>query len=345
MSVRILLFACLMPVAAMAQGFAGLAQDAEGYALPTPDTRFVFPADHGAHWLFRIEWWYATANMTGSDGRQYGMQWTLFRSSIAPGGAEEDQIWMAHAAISSPDGHFATERFARGGLGTAGVEAAPFSARIDEWRMEGPSLSDVSLFAQGADFAIDLTLVADLPFVPQGIEGFSVKSEAGQASHYYSQPFYEVEGTLTLPTGVVEVAGEGWLDREWSSAPLTESQTGWDWASLHLESGEKLMVYRLRDSDGGDYITGTWIEPDGASLPLAPGEVTMTPGRTASVEGREIPVEWSIAVPGQDAQISIEALYPQSWMPTSVAYWEGPVRASGTHKGRGYLEMTGYAPD
>jgi len=29
-------------------------------------------------------------------------------------------------------------------------------------------------------------------------------------------------------------------------------------------------------------------------------------------------------------------------MDTSIPYWEGPVRVTGSHTGRGYLEMTGY---
>ena len=28
------------------------------------------------------------------------------------------------------------------------------------------------------------------------------------------------------------------MDREWSSQPLAPDQTGWDWFSLHLTSGE-----------------------------------------------------------------------------------------------------------
>ena len=38
------------------------------------------------------------------------------------------------------------------------------------------------------------------------------KSRDGQASHYYSQPFYRVTGTVTLPSGPVEVTGNAWLD-------------------------------------------------------------------------------------------------------------------------------------
>ena len=43
-----------------AQGFAGLGQSADGYALPAPDYVFTFPDDHGAHNDYRIEWWYLT---------------------------------------------------------------------------------------------------------------------------------------------------------------------------------------------------------------------------------------------------------------------------------------------
>jgi len=47
-------------------------------------------------------------------------------------------------------------------------------------------------------------------------------------------------------------------------------------------------------------------------------------------------------LPDQDVDLTIRALNPNAWMDLSIAYWEGPVRASGSHEGRGYLEMTGY---
>ena len=50
-----------------------------------------------------------------------------------------------------------------------------------------------------------------------------------------------------LPEGPVEVQGSAWIDREWSSQPLSEGQTGWDWFSLHLDGGARLMGFRLRD--------------------------------------------------------------------------------------------------
>ena len=86
-----------------------------------------------------------------------------------------------------------------------------------------------TLKASGADFSYALTLDADRPLVLQGDAGYSKKSERGQASYYYSQPFFKATGTLTIDDKPVDVTGQAWMDREWSSQPLASDQTGWDW--------------------------------------------------------------------------------------------------------------------
>src|SRR6478736_9665525 len=68
-----------------AQGFAGLGESAQGFAPVVPGKTFAFPADHGPHPQFRIEWWYVTANLRDSTGAAYGAQWTLFRQATRPG--------------------------------------------------------------------------------------------------------------------------------------------------------------------------------------------------------------------------------------------------------------------
>ena len=333
------------PLPAGAQGFAGMGTDAEGFATPAPDPRFDFPADHGAHPDYRIEWWYLTANLEGPEGTPYGLQWTLFRSALAPGeaeGWESPQIWFAHAAVTTAEAHRSAERFARGGTGQAGVRPDPFAAWIDDWRMAGENFDDLTLSATGPDFAYEVDLTAEGPLVFHGDGGYSVKSEAGQASYYYSQPFYRTAGTLTLPQGEVEVTGTAWLDREWSSQPLAADQTGWDWFSLTFEGGAKLMAFQLRQSDGGAFASGTWIAPDGTTEALGDGALTATPLAETEVAGRTVPTRWRLEVPARDVEVTVAALNPRSWMDTSVPYWEGPVRVAGSHAGRGYLEMTGY---
>lgn len=328
-----------------AQGFAGLGGDGEGFARVRPGTQLTFPRDHGPHPDFRIEWWYLTANLRDADGRAYGIQWTLFRSALKPGEAEgwqSPQMWMGHAAVTSAGQHLFAERRGRGGIGQAGVTRAPFDAWIDDWRMTGPDdLSSLSLFARGADFSYDLELVAAGPLVLHGVNGYSVKSPDGQASYYYSQPAYTVTGTLNLPSGPVEVTGDGWFDREWSSQPLAEDQSGWDWFSLRFDGGEKLMAFRLRGARG-HFTAATWIAADGTATALPDGSFVAEPMEATKVSGREIPVRWRIAIPGRNLSAEVSALNPDSWMGTSFPYWEGPVRVSGSHNGVGYLEMTGY---
>jgi predicted secreted hydrolase len=254
---------------------------------------------------------------------------------------------MGHAALTTRERHYADERLARGGIGQAGVEVAPFSTWIDNWSLvstakagvDGYSALDVK--AAGPGFGYALTLSAHKPLVLHGERGFSVKSAAGQASFYYSQPFYTVSGELTVEGKVIRVAGNAWLDREWSSQPLAENQTGWDWFSLHLESGEKLMGFRLRD-DGAGFTSATWIGADGAASALKPGELVVEPLTWTRVAGRRLPVEWRVRLASRALDVRTRALNRQAWMPMSVPYWEGPIRFSGTHAGRGYLEMTGY---
>lgn len=345
MNVKALILWLLLATPLWAQGFAGLGTEAEGFASPSRDTVLSFPADHGPHPDFRVEWWYLTANLRGDDGREYGVQWTLFRSALAPGVAESwqsPQVWMGHAALTTPKRHFVAERLARGGVGQAGATAAPFAVWIDEWRMAGADTAEITLNANGADFGYALSLTAEGPLILQGERGYSVKSASGQASHYYSQPFYRVTGTLHLPEGPVQVTGQGWLDREWSSQPLDETQKGWDWISLHLDDGAKLMGFQLRQSDGTTYTSGNWIGADGRAEPFGDGVLRMTPLERVEVAGRKLPVGWRVELPGRGLDVTLSALNPQAWMATLFPYWEGPVRVSGSHPGQGYLEMTGY---
>ena len=44
---------------------------------------------------------------------------------------------MGHAAVTTLDTHYFSERLSRGGVGQAGVNTEPFEAWIDEWYMRG----------------------------------------------------------------------------------------------------------------------------------------------------------------------------------------------------------------
>ncbi len=347
----LLLLFLLLPLTAEAQGFASLGTAQSGFAPVTAPAHLEFPRDHGPHDGYRIEWWYLTANLRAEDGAEYGVQWTLFRAAQAPGpegkGWESSVIWMGHAALTTASRHLSAETFARGGVGQAGVALDPFRAWIDDWSLSGASgpgdaLGDLAVTAGGKDFSYRLRAVTDRAPVPQGENGYSVKSTEGQASYYYSQPFYAVSGTLSIDGRDIAVSGRGWLDREWSSQPLAPDQLGWDWFSLHLDDGAKVMLYRMRNRTAPPFVTGTWITADGTATPLRSGQITLSPRDWTDVAGHRLPTGWSLDIPDHGLKVDTAPLNGQSWMGTLFPYWEGPIRIEGSHSGRGYLEMTGY---
>jgi predicted secreted hydrolase len=338
-------------------GFAGLGSEALGFSAVTRGEPLVFPDDFGAHPDYRIEWWYVTANLTDENGEQWGAQWTLFRQAMAPqnsseaeAGWQSAQVWLGHAALTRAGGHLHADRLARGGIGQAGVRAQPFRAWIDDWSLGGaaalqPSpmqLTPLQVSATGEGFSYDLKLHASAPLVLHGDRGFSQKSTRGQASWYYSQPFFQVDGEVQWQGEKRRVTGMAWLDREWSSQPLAADQQGWDWFSLHLQDGSKLMLFRLRSNDDSHFYSGTWITPAGVAEPLDASAISMTPLAQSTVAGRTLPTQWRLQIAHKKFDVTAQALNPKAWMGTGIPYWEGPVNIAGSHTGVGYLEMTGY---
>jgi predicted secreted hydrolase len=351
MNARLLSILAVLPILAassalFAQGFGGLSRESGGFSQVTPGRVFAFPQDHGAHPGFRTEWWYVTANLTGADGASYGAQWTLFRQALEPGPEEDgwrsQVVWMAHAAATSAQDHLFAETFARGGIGQAGVVAQPFNAFIDDWTLAAEDERTFEMTAHGDDFRYALALTSDKPVVLQGEGGWSRKSPDGQASYYYSQPFFSVDGVLTLHGKDIKVTGRAWMDREWTSQYLAKDQSGWDWFALHLAGGEKLMLFRMRGAKGAPFCSGTWIDANGGAHPLGAESFELTPLEQTKIGERALPTRWRIKLPEHGLDIETSPLNSQSFNATSFPYWEGPIRFAGSQSGEGYLEMTGY---
>ena len=353
-----------------------------------PDYRMSFPQDHGTHDQFDIEWWYLTANLQDEAGDPYGLQWTLFRfknsrprSSQAEGNNSSsslknspvtlnestvfldkkwhnDQIYMAHASIHSLDTHWFSEKFARGGVGNAGLTALPLNLFIDDWQWLN-SDGDIGLFPStltfsatdtskpNAEASATFTLNQTGPLVQHGDNGFSVKSNSGHASHYYSAPFISIEGELTqaidtVTTAPIKLKGQAWFDKEWTSQLLDTGTQGWDWLSLHLDDGNKIMAFRMRLKNQDDYVTGSYITSTGEQITLQPGDLTLQPVSVKKVDGRQLPLIWKLIIPSKKIDLTISTLKDKQWNNAAVPYYEGMVKIEGSHGGVGFLELTGY---
>ncbi len=331
-----------------------------GYQRAEEPRTFSFPDDHGAHPDFRNEWWYLTGNLTSADGREFGYQFTLFRSAIDTQEPERTsdwatrQLYMAHFALTDVEGKsfHAIERFSRGALGLAGVTTQPFRAWLDDWELFGDDPPPFRLRAGTESVGLELDLSSAKPTVLQGDRGLSRKGrEPGNASYYYSMTRMPTRGVVILGLETIAVQGSSWLDREWSTSALEPSQTGWDWFALQLSDGRDLMLYQLRLEDGAvdPLSSGSLVARDGSVKRLHASNFSIEPldSWTSPATRVRYPALWKIVVPDEHMELTVKPRLADQELSLSVRYWEGAVRVSGTSDGSaltgdGYVELTGY---
>ncbi len=318
------------------------------YREALPDYRYSFPRDHFEHPDYRTEWWYYTGNLEDAKGHRYGFELVFFRqgarADVAPTNQSAwriDDLYLAHAAVTKIDAnrfHY-TERLNRAGPGIAGASFAQKRIWNGNWQTQWTGNSQ-HLTAIADDFRFDLQLEPAKSFVIHGLNGVSQKAEGtGRASHYVSFPRLKVTGTLDSEP----VHGEAWMDHEWFTDQLDKAQSGWDWFSAQFEDGTELMLFDLRRKDGKPdaYSAGTFIDRAGRPHHLAAADFTLHP----TAYWKRYPVEWQIGIPSLKVNIVCKAALRNQELAASAGattYWEGAVTYTGTHPGRGYLEMTGY---
>jgi predicted secreted hydrolase len=327
---------------------------APAYAPVLAGQPLAFPADHGAHPLYRTEWWYITGWLDTPDGPQ-GFQVTFFRTrpnvdQRNPSAFAPRQILFAHAALSDPKlGKLLhAQRIARQGFGLAEAATGDADVVLDDWSLKRQGDGRFHARAGGADFALDLVFAPAQPVLPQGENGFSRKGPAtSEASHYYSIPHLKASGAVRRGGRSVRVAGEAWLDHEWSSTYLDPKAVGWDWTGLNLDDGGALMAFQVRDAKGRAlWAGGSLRAPNGAVTRLGPSDVAFAARRRwrSPRTGVAYPVEQTLTLklPAGPRQFPLAPLFDDQELdsrPSGPVYWEGAVRTSG---GRGYLELTGY---
>lgn len=336
-----------------------LENDTTGFARAVTPRRFEFPADHGPHPEYALEWWYYTGNLQAADGRQLGYQLTFFRRSLTPTEPTRQSQWgtnqayLAHFAVTDVANNrfYATAEAQRGGaLGLAGATAEPYRVFVNDWSAEGTG-DQPRLRASQANVAIDLQLRSLKPPTLQGerANGLSQKgAEPGNASYYYSLTRMATEGVVTIDGQPIPVTGLSWMDHEFGTSSLGEGQTGWDWFGLHLDDGRDLMWGQLRREDGSiDVGQGSITAADGTVTPFGRDDVQVKAlDRWRSPHtGAEYPSRWRITIPQVQMELIVEPLINDQELNVGLTYWEGAVRISGTTTGSGYVELTGYGMD
>ncbi len=256
-------------------------------ALPGYD--FSFPRDHGTHDEYKTEWWYYTGHLDTEGGKRYGFELTFFRVGVVPPGEAAKTRWdlrnlsLAHFAITDvASNEFRYyEKLNRSSPFTAGAAAGTLDVFNEGWR--AVTLADGSwrIVAYGGKDAIDLVMTSRKAPAIHGENGVSIKAEgAGYATHYYSMSRLELHGRVNGAA----CHGQAWMDHEFGSSALRESQQGWDWFSVQLDNDAELMLYQIRRKDGSPDApsSGSLISSEGNVIHLRREQMVRWAGASPS---------------------------------------------------------------
>jgi len=263
---------------------------------------------------------------------------------------------VGHAAITDLDAaSFAMEQRSDLGRWLGAASADDLDVAVGGWRTvradDGVSHA-VRFTVAGRE--LDLVLSPGKPVAlhgePPGIQSMG----PGGISHYVSYTRMQVTGTLRAACGwfgcsEVAVTGSAWHDHQWGDFRV-DRMAGWDWFALQLADGADLMVYLLWGPDGGyleaagSYVTerGTVVPLSGSGFAVRPTGATWASPRTGAV----YPAGWRVVVPAFHLDVMVTPLVDDQEMDTrattGIVYWEGAVGVTGSHVGRGYVELTNY---
>lgn len=317
-------------------------------AAPTPTATpapIQLPRDEAPHDNL-TEWWYYTGHLLTGDGRRYGFEFVIFQTVRG----DYPVVYLGQFAITDP----ARQQFRHASRLSQGSQIGridQLDLTVQDWRLS--SDRGYGRLSAGMDeYALDLRFRTRKPAVLHDDDGIVSFGPAG-LSYYYSYTRLAVEGTLVDHGTQVAVQGEAWFDHQWGDFLVLGG--GWDWFSIQLDEGAELMLNHLRDDQQQVVgVWGTYVAPDGRYHALHAGDfvIEATGTWTSPASGGIYPMGWQVQLRDPAYQLRIapvlldQELVSQGASPT---YWEGAVDVGGTRDGRpvtgrGYVELTGYAP-
>jgi predicted secreted hydrolase len=331
---------------------------------PFPIAAIELPRDDAGH-PAPIEWWYYVGHLDTEDGRRLGFELTFFKAYVPPAlrlGEVLPLSWLiekghvAHAAISDlTAGSFVMEQRSDLGLLAGHASLDALDVAVGDWRTvhADDGVSHAISFAVAGRW-LDLVLTPVKPATLHGEPpGIQTMGPAG-VSHYVSYTRMEAQGTLREDCawrGCAEVAvtGSAWHDHQWGDFRV-DAVAGWDWFALQFGDGADLMLYLIREPDGGyGAAAGSYVTARGRSVPLSAHEFAVLPtGATwaSPATGAVYPAGWRVLVPAFGVDVTVAPLLADQEFDgrptTGIVYWEGAVGVAGSHPGLGYVELTNY---
>lgn len=300
------------------------------------------PADDAVH-RSTTEWWYYNGHLRGDSGQHFAYHVAVFLRR------ELTDHTIFHVSLVD----LRTGKRYTGQARTEGIPATRkqdgFDFNFAGWRIAGSGPRHTINIAT-KDFALALDLAdARPPTLHQapgsGGPGLLDFGAAG-SSYYYSRMRVPSHGTLTVGGVARPVTGQSWFDHQWGDFLSTD--LGWNWFAIQLDDGADILLYRVFDTQGKTLLRAGTYSRDGQTVALGKDDFALKQlGAWTSPDSQvTYPVDWALSIPSRKLELiskpSVTACEFDGLTSIQKMYWEGPIQISGSSRGVGFLELSGY---
>lgn len=330
-------------------GFFGLVGLALASSRPSlPEWAFDPDREEGVHGDVEVEWWYHYGFLADDAGGEWALFSAFFRSERKGRPLSRYQLYDlldlktgAHTYHS----RLGEEAMPLYSLATGQPTLSPPHSVIASPVLE--KAGDPLKLVYGEDSLVrtghrqyrlrvgeaDLELRAASP--PMAVEGTGLTGvRSPDEMHYYSIPRLQASGSVKGRAA----SGTLWYDHQWG-VDWSGPAWGWAWWGLQLDDGTAVNAYVLRESPSGAVRKAVLTRGGRVfALQATPLRVWESPVRI------RYPVAWRLVGGGLD--LTVEPTFDRrevALIGNADTLWEGPVRVTGTVKGRGFQELVGYA--
>ena len=163
------------------------------------------------------------------------------------------------------------------------------------------------------------------------------------ASYGVFVPSIQASGRLVLGDKIVDVTGQAWLSKRWSSNALVATNPQEVRISLHLDDGRSIQINQTRIPFYSAYSYGVIVNLNGTTERLSDDDISMLEIKSLILDnGQPLPVEWKVNIAKFGIEMTISPQRTDMWHAFYNPYWQGPVLGSGTVMGYGVLKITGF---
>ena len=305
-------------------------------ARPAFPTFVHLPADQARHPGFSNEWWYTVGHIRAA-GHRYGYEVQLSAGGLA-------QIGLTDVT----SGKFASHQYVYAS-DQISTSTTSLDVRMPNASLAGP-LDNMQLAADLPNGMGTLRLRLKAVGPTMYNNGTGLFPFLGGTSYYYSLPWLQTAGTLTLRGKSTRVTGTSWLDRQWGNWDWGKLQK-WTWMALQLSNGQALNLWDLF-ADGGETHWATVLSANGSERvvsvnPVAPNA---TDFQTSPVTRQRYAGKWTVEIPALQAKLTVTAKPVLQEIDAGAPFTPGINEAdstvSGTYLGRpvagqAYVEQFG----